>query len=101
MQNPLVRRAIGSFLTTLAGLGLVYYLIAIFPSPRLWLANATANSGMLVMALVMLILYGLPAWALVYLGFGLLGIPNLERPGRGRSIGDQSARYSSRSSPRR
>lgn len=84
MPNPHLRRAIYSCLTTAAGLGLVYYLIAIFPSPRLWLANATANGGMLVMALVMLIIYGLPAWALVHIGFGLLGVPDVERPGRGR-----------------
>ena len=84
MQNPLVRRAIYSFLTTMAGLGLIYYAIAIFPNPALWMANATANSGMLVMAVVMLIIYGLPAWALAYLGFGLLGIPDVERPGRSR-----------------
>lgn len=84
MPNPLVRRAIYSFLTTLAGLGLVYYLIAVFPSPRLWLANATANGGMLVMALVMLLIYGLPAWAMVHIGFGLLGVPDAERPGRRR-----------------
>ena len=84
MRNPLVRRAIYSFLTTMAGLGLIYYLIAIFPNPSLWMSNATANSGMLVMAVVMLILYGLPAWALAYLFFGLLGIPDVDRPGPSR-----------------
>lgn len=79
MPHPLVRRAVYSFLTTLAGLSLVYYLLAIFPNPRLWLTNATANSGMLVMAVVMLIIYGLPAWAVTYLLFGLLGIPEQDR----------------------
>ena len=84
VRNPLVRRAIYSLLTTLAGLSLIYYLIAIFPSPRLWLSNATANSGMLVQAVVLLLLYGLPAWAMAYMAFGLLGIPDVERPHRPR-----------------
>ncbi len=84
MRNPLVRRAIYSLLTTLAGLGLVYYLLAIFPNPSLWVANATANGAMLFMSVVMLILYGLPAWAMAYLFFGLLGIPDVDRPGPSR-----------------
>ena len=79
MHNPLVRRAIYSFLLTMAGLGLIYYLIAIFPNPALWMSNATSNLSMLVMAVVMMIIYGLPAWALCYLLFGLLGIPETER----------------------
>ncbi len=84
MRHPLVRRAIYSFVTTVTCLAAVYSLIAVVPNPRLWMANATANSGMLVMALVMSVLYGLPAWALAYLFFGLLGIPDVERPGRSR-----------------
>ena len=82
MRNPLVRRALYSFATTLAGLSLIYYLIAVFPSPRLWWANATANAGMLVQAVVMLILYGLPAWAVAYMAFGFLNIPDLDRHDR-------------------
>lgn len=75
MRNPLVRRAFYSFLTTTAGLFLVYDLIAVFPSPRLWVANSTTNSGMLVQALVMLVIYGLPAWAVTYLSLACLGYP--------------------------
>ncbi len=70
----------------MAGLSLVYGLIAIFPNPRLWMANASANSGMLVQALVMLLIYGVPAWAVTYLLYGLLGIPGVERPGKRRPI---------------
>lgn len=86
MRSPLVHRVIYSFLTTTVGLSLIYYLIAVFPSPQLWVANATANSGMLVQALIMLIIYGLPAWAVVYLIFGLLGIPSVERQGNSHQV---------------
>ena len=82
MRYPLTRRAIYSFLTTLACLSLIYYLLAIFPNPRMWLANARADNGMLVQAVVMAILYGLPAWALAYLFFGLLDIPKVDHRGR-------------------
>lgn len=82
MHHPLARRALYSFLTAGAGLALVYSAIAVIPNPRLWLANATANSGMLVQAVVLLLLYGLPAWALVYLAFGFLNIPDLDRRDR-------------------
>ncbi len=78
MQNPLVRRAIYSFLLTMAGLSLIYYLIAIFPNPALWMSNTTSNLSMLVMVVVMLIIYGLPAWAMCYLLLGLLGIPEVD-----------------------
>lgn len=79
MRHPLVRRATCSFAATAAALGLAYYPIAVSPAPSLWPANATADGGMLVQALSLAVLYGVPAWALAYLVFGLLGIPEDRR----------------------
>ena len=80
MRHPLIRRATYSLLTTLVGLALAYYLMAISPDPARWLSNARSGPAHLVMALVLLVLYGAPAWAITYLAFGLLNIPDPDRP---------------------